>query len=102
MARNRERNLNQKTLNTLEFPKVREQLASHASFSLGKTLALELTPSTDITAARRYQRITTEAVRLLSLRPDVTLGGAHDVRDITRRAELGSVLSAAEILGVAD
>src|SRR5262245_37688457 len=98
----RESKLNQKTLNTLEFPKVRERLASHASFSLGKTLALELVPTTDITEARRYQRITTEAVRLLSLRPDVTLGGAHDVRDLTRRAALGAILSPAEILEVLD
>ncbi len=94
--------MNDKTLNTLEFPKVRERLAAHASFSLGKSLALELKPSTDIAEVRRWQRITSEAVRLLSLRPDITLGGARDVRDITRRAELGSVLDTSDILMVAD
>jgi DNA mismatch repair protein MutS2 len=94
--------LNQKTLNTLEFPKVRERLANHTSFSAGKALALELEPSTDITTVRRGQRITTEAVRLLSLRPDVTIGGARDVRDLARRAELGSMLEPGDLLAVLD
>lgn len=94
--------MNEKTLNTLEFPKVRERLAQHASFSAGKALALELTPSTDMAEVRRNQRITTEAVRLLSLRPDVSIGGARDIREIAMRAELGSMLDASDILLVLD
>ncbi len=95
-------NLNEKTLNTLEFPKVRERLAGYTSFSVGRALALELAPSTDIAQVRRSQQVTTEAVCLISLRPDVTLGGARDVRDISRRAALGAVLDAADILLVLD
>ena len=94
--------MNDKTLYTLEFHKVRERLASHASFSLGKSLALELAPSTNITIVRRNQRITSEAARLLSLRPDASVGPARDVRELTRRAELGSILDPAEILMVQD
>ncbi|MDQ3703809.1 MAG: Smr/MutS family protein [Chloroflexota bacterium] len=94
--------MNDKSLHTLEFHKVRERLASYTSFSAGKTAALELVPLTDITHVRRNQRITTEAVRLLSLRPDVTLGGARDIREMVRRAELGSVLDPSEVLMVLD
>ncbi|MDQ5823166.1 MAG: Smr/MutS family protein [Chloroflexota bacterium] len=94
--------MNDKSLHTLEFHKVRERLASYTSFSAGKTAALELVPLTDITQVRRNQRITTEAVRLLSLRPDVTLGGARDIREMVRRAELGSVLDPSEVLMVLD
>lgn len=94
--------MNDKSLHTLEFHKVRERLASYASFSAGKTVALELVPLTDITQVRRNQRITSEAVRLLSLRPDVTLGGARDIREMVRRAELGSVLDPSEVLMVLD
>ncbi|HVF99816.1 MAG TPA: endonuclease MutS2, partial [Chloroflexia bacterium] len=94
--------MNDKSLHTLEFHKVRERLASYASFSAGKTVALELVPLTDITQVRRNQRITSEAVRLLSLRPDVTLGGARDIRELVRRAELGSVLDPGEVLMVLD
>jgi DNA mismatch repair protein MutS2 len=94
--------LNDKTLNTLEFPKVRERLADYTSFSAGRELALELTPATDLAQVRRAQRTTTEAVRLLSLRPDVTIGGARDVRSLVRRAELGSVLDPTDILQILD
>ncbi|HEX8218183.1 MAG TPA: Smr/MutS family protein [Chloroflexia bacterium] len=94
--------MNDKSLHTLEFHKVRERLASYASFSAGKAVALELVPLTDITQVRRNQRITSEAVRLLSLRPDVTLGGARDIREMVRRAELGSVLDPGEVLMVLD
>ncbi len=81
---------------------MRERLAQYTSFSAGRTLALGLEPSSDIAQARRGQRVTTEAVRLLSLRPDVTIGGAHDVRELVRRAELGSVLDPSDILSVLD
>ncbi len=91
-----------KTLNTLEFNKVRERLATYTSFGAGREAANALLPLTDIAQVRRNQRITTEAVRLLSLRPDVTLGGARDVRELTRRAELGSLLDPTDILTVQD
>ncbi|HEX9989310.1 MAG TPA: Smr/MutS family protein [Chloroflexia bacterium] len=94
--------MNEKTLHTLEFNKVRERLATYTSFSAGRTLALELEPVTDIAQVRRAQRITTESARLLSLRPDVTIGGARDVRELVRRAELGSVLDPTDILAIFD
>lgn len=90
--------MNEKSLNTLEFHKVRERLATYASFSASKDLALALLPLTDLTQIRRLQRITTEAVRLLSLRPDITIGGARDVRELAGRAALGSLLDPGEIL----
>lgn len=94
--------MNEKAINTLEFPKVREKLAAYASFSAGKDLARQLMPLTDITQVRRSQKITTEAVRLLSLRPDVSIGGARDIRELVRRAELGSVLEPPDFLAVLD
>jgi DNA mismatch repair protein MutS2 len=90
--------MNTKSLHTLEFHKVRERLASYTSFGASRALALALEPLSDVTHARRNQRITTEAVRLLSLRPDVTTGAARDVRELARRAALGSMLDAADIL----
>jgi DNA mismatch repair protein MutS2 len=94
--------VNEKTLHTLEFGKVREQLAKYTSFSAGRELALALEPLSDIAQVRRNQRITTEAVHLLSLRPEVTIGGARDIRETVKRAELGSVLDPADILQVLD
>ena len=94
--------MNDKAIHILEFPKVRERLASHASFSAGKELALQLMPVTDMAQVRRTLRVTSEAVRLLSLRPDITIGGAKDVREHARRAELGSVLEPTDFLAVLD
>ncbi|HST04864.1 MAG TPA: endonuclease MutS2 [Chloroflexia bacterium] len=90
--------LNDKSLHTLEFPKVRERLASHTSFSASHELAMQLLPSSDIAQAQRNLRITTEAVQLLALRPDITTGGTRDVRDIVGRAALGSLLDPTDIL----
>ena len=94
--------MNDKTLKTLEFDKVRARLAQHSSFSLGRERALELAPSTDIETARRAGRVTTEAVLLLSIRPEVTIGSAKDIRELVRRAALGSVLDPHDILRVLD
>jgi DNA mismatch repair protein MutS2 len=94
--------LNDKTLQTLEFNKVRERLAAYSSFSLGRERAITLAPSTKVEEARRAQQITTEAVQLLSVRPEVTIGSARDVRELVRRASLGSVLDPTDILQVLD
>ena len=94
--------MNEKALHTLEFTKIREKLASYTSFSAGRELALALTPSNQMEQVQRGQRITTQALRLLSLRPDVSIGAAKDVREVVRRAELGAALDSADVLMVAD
>jgi DNA mismatch repair protein MutS2 len=77
------------TIHTLEFPKIREQLARHTSFSASRELALELLPSTDIVEVRQRQALTGEARALLDEYPDVTVGGARDVRRAARHAARG-------------
>lgn len=77
---------------------MRERLASYTSFSASRELALQLLPTDDLAQAQRNLRITTEAVHLLSLRPDVTTGGTRDVREIASRAALGSLLDPPNIL----
>src|SRR5262249_1989468 len=66
----------------LEFDKVREMLAGRTSFSAGRELALALTPSPDAFLVERWQAATDEARRLPSLKPGLTLGGAHDIRPV--------------------
>jgi DNA mismatch repair protein MutS2 len=90
-----------RTLEILELPKVLERLASHASFSLGKTRALGLRPTNDRIEAERRQTLTDEARRLVELNPHVTIGGARDVGDHVRRAGLGGRLEPSDLLDVA-
>ena len=59
-----------------------------------------LAPATDLAEVRRRQQLTTEAGRLLQLRPDVSLGGVHDIREAVRRAELGAILDPGEYLHI--
>src|SRR4030088_2431015 len=86
---------------TLEFDTVRDELARHTSFSRGRELALELTPTSQIDEARRRQAATAEALRLPGLRPGLHLGGVHDVRSLAERARVGGTLGPEELLDVA-
>src|SRR6185503_15920786 len=92
--------ISEQTLETLEFPKIRERLARHTSFSASRELALELLPSTDAYEVRARLRRTSEARRLLDERPDVSIGGARDVRAAAGRARRGGVLEAAVFLEI--
>lgn len=89
------------TLETLEFPKIREQLARHTSFSASRELALELLPSTMIAEVRQRQAFTAEARALFDELPEVSIGGARDVRRAARHAARGGVLEGATLLEIA-
>jgi DNA mismatch repair protein MutS2 len=92
--------VNTKTLNTLELPKILDRLAFYASFSAGEALVRALTPATELPEVRSRLQLTTEAVRLLGLRPEVTLGGAHDIRETAHRAALGAILDPNQYLDI--
>ncbi|HEY7067989.1 MAG TPA: Smr/MutS family protein [Chloroflexota bacterium] len=85
----------------LELDKVLVRLASHTAFSASRELALALEPTTDLAEARRRQAATAEARQLRTLRPTLTVGGAHDVRPLLRRAAVGGTLQPSELLDVA-
>src|SRR6266545_6608202 len=93
--------ISEQTLDTLEFPKIRERLARHTSFSASRDLALRLLPSTDAYVIRRRLKLTSEARRLLDERPDASVGGARDIRAAAGLARRGGVLDAAVFLEIA-
>jgi DNA mismatch repair protein MutS2 len=79
-------------MHLLELPKVLARLEAYAAFSASKELARALRPSADLELARQALRGTTEARLALELRPDLSVGGAHDVRAVSGRAARGAVL----------
>lgn len=93
--------ISEQTLETLEFFKIREQLARHTAFSASRELALSLLPSTEFSEVVRRQRLTSEARHLLDEHPDATIGGARDIRAAVRHAERGGSLEAGVFLEVA-
>ena len=94
--------MDSKYLQTLELPKILSRLAEHTSFSAGRELALRLRPSSVLAEVRRRQGETSEARRLLALRGDLSLGGAHDVRPLVKNARREAVLLPAELLNIRD
>jgi DNA mismatch repair protein MutS2 len=89
-----------KTLQTLEFPKILERLAGYCAFAASVDKARQLLPASDIEEARRRQAATREAVTLLTTHPDLTIGGARDVRSAVDLANHGGVLLPSDLLDV--
>lgn len=94
--------MDEKTLVTLEYPKVLERLAGYADFSASGDLARNLRPITDYEEVIRRQARTTEARRLLDVNSSVGIGGAHDVRPLVERAARRGVLEPSEFLAIKD
>src|SRR5260370_37867518 len=68
------------TLELLEFDKVRRILAGYASSALGQALALQVEPTTDLSAIIAEQNLGTDMVWDLELGPARPFGGRRDVR----------------------
>jgi DNA mismatch repair protein MutS2 len=92
--------MDSKSILTLELPKILERLSKYTAFSAGTALALALKPTADFEEARGRQQETSEARKLLSLKTDVTIGGAHDVRALAHTASRGGVLQPVEMMDV--
>jgi DNA mismatch repair protein MutS2 len=92
--------MDEKSLQTLEFSKVLERLAGYAAFSASAELARALRPTSELETALDRQAVTREARLLLSVKSEVSIGGARDVRDLAARAARGGVLLPAELLDI--
>ncbi len=89
--------MDKKTLNILEFNKIRQIMAGYTSFSAGTDLALALEPTADLDEAQRRQAETREALVLLEEHSSITIGGARDVRRAVDNAQRGFTLQAEDL-----
>ena len=90
------------TLELLDFDKIRGLVASYAACSLGKDAARRLEPLADIGAIRHRQAQTTEMADAIASGLMPPLGGLHDIRASTRRAQIGAMLTTEELAEVAE
>jgi DNA mismatch repair protein MutS2 len=90
------------TLELLEFPKVRELMAGYAVSSLGKELARQVEPLTDADQVRAELALVSEMVEALGQGQMPPFAGLRDVRLLIRRAAIGAMLTAEQLLEVAD
>ncbi|HEY3288712.1 MAG TPA: endonuclease MutS2, partial [Anaerolineae bacterium] len=94
--------VNPKHLNTLELPKILERLATYCSFAVSSDLAQALTPSSEPNEVRRRLAETGQARAALNANDSLSIGGAHDVRNIVAHAARGGMLEPQELLDVRD
>ncbi|WP_416198155.1 MAG: endonuclease MutS2 [Sporanaerobacter sp.] len=94
--------MNEKTLKVLEYYKIIDKLKEKTESSLGREIANNLKPSTDIEEIERMQRETDEALSLLIKRGSPPLYGIKDIRTEVKRAEIGGVLSPGSLLKISD
>src|SRR6266581_763831 len=92
--------MHQKSILTLEYPKILERVAKEAAFSASKELVMELEPTPDISAARRRLAYTTEAHQLLELYNNASVQGARDIRPLLSRAAREGMLLPSDLLEV--
>src|SRR5437868_3592738 len=89
------------TLELLEFSKVRELVAGYAACSLGKDIARLAEPSTSADNIRAELALVSEMVEVLGEGQAPPFAGARDVRLLARRAAIGAMLSADQLLETA-
>jgi DNA mismatch repair protein MutS2 len=89
------------TFELLEFNKVRELVTGYAACSLGKDLARQVEPGTDAERIRGEIALVSEMVEAVALGQAPPFGGLHDVRLTARRAAIGSMLTADQLLEIA-
>ncbi|MDX1807878.1 MAG: endonuclease MutS2, partial [Paenisporosarcina sp.] len=90
-----------RALKTLEFDKIREQVANFCTSSLGRSHLDHLEPSIDLEKVTRLLDEMDEGLALLRIRGNVPMGGIFDVRGHARRAQIGGMLSPSELMEVA-
>ncbi len=86
----------------LEFPLLQARLAAYAAFEPSRRLARALEPSADPIVVRRRLDETDEARWLLSVRPDMGIGGARDIAPIVARAARAGRLDPTELWAVVE
>ncbi len=91
-----------RTLRVLEYDAVRKRLRDCAASSLAKRLAERLEPTSDFSEVGRLLAETTQARAVLAAAGRAPLGGVHDIRAQVLNASRGGMLSAGDLLEIAD
>ncbi len=92
--------MNSRVLQTLEYYKIIEQLASYASSESGKLLCQELTPQINLAIINKSQTETGAALSRLFKYGSLYFMGNHNITASLKSLEIGSVLSIVELLKI--
>lgn len=93
--------MNKKVLYTLEYNRITEQLAEHASSGWAKEHCLHLKPMTDQAAIEHAQEETAAALSRIYRKGSISFSGIHKIGFSLKRLEAGGILSIEELLHTA-
>ena len=91
----------EKSIQTLELPRVLELLASQAATEEGKDRCRALRPFTDPNEVQRLQKETSAACAMIVLKGTPPLSGVRPVAASLQRADMGGALNTRELLDIA-
>lgn len=89
-----------KSMKTLEYAKVISQLGEYTVSELGKLKVKEIKPQKSIETVERLLEETDDAVKILRLKGGIPLGSFHNIRPHVKRMELEAELSGQEIIQI--
>jgi DNA mismatch repair protein MutS2 len=92
--------MDNKSLEMLEFPRIREILAGYTSFSASRALAAALMPQQEYEKISLLLQQTAEARRLLATDRGFSIGSVTDIRDKAKLAALEGILDPLSLLEV--
>ncbi|MCI8358118.1 MAG: endonuclease MutS2 [Lachnospiraceae bacterium] len=93
--------MNSKALHVLEYNKIIERLTEKATSEPGRKLCRELLPMTDLDNIEHAQQETADALSRLFKKGSTSFGGNKDLGRCFKSLEVGSALSAIELLHIA-
>ncbi len=93
-------NLIEKSIHTLELPKILEMLKMHAVTDEGKQRAVALRPFSELERVARHQEETSAAVEYIILQGTPSFSGVRFIADSLQRADMGGVLNPKELLSI--
>jgi len=89
--------LNNKTVELLEYDKIKEILKSYAISDLGKDMIERLEPYVDINLIEKYMKETTEARNIVNITSSIPIHGLTGIKNVKQKLGKGSVLSPGEL-----
>lgn len=94
--------MNENALQTLEYGKIKDQLASYALSKGARKLVEELHPSLNISVIEEWTLETTEARRIIDVNPSIPLSAMEDMDEVLVKLRKGAILNPAELGRIGD
>ena len=89
--------MNNKTVELLEYDKIKELLKSYAISDLGKDMIEKLEPYVDINLIEKYMKETTEARNIVNITSSIPIHSLTGIKNVKQKLHKGSVLSPEEL-----